>query len=201
MYEKPMLPIKSDDPFDSDAHIFEPMIEGQRLRVVMENGVVTLYSRHGFDVTMQYPELLRVPLTQPADVVLDGEAVCLNPATGKADPGKLQARYRTTNRSRIRDAAKETPITWYAFDILSLNGADIRSWPLLERKKALRDILEENAFYKHLPYVEREGAKLFRLAGLLGLEGIVGKNKHSFYREGRSPDWLAVKNNGGQVPM
>ncbi len=201
MFEKPMLPIKRKAPFDSEDHLFEPKIAGQRLRLEMKDGVTTLLSRHGFDLTMQYPELLRVPLRFPADVVIDGEAACLDPDTGREDKDKLQSRYRMTRRPDIREAAKINPVTFFAFDLLSLNGADLRFWPLLERKKALHDVLEENHYFKHMLFVEHEGVKLYRLAGLIGLEGIMCKKKQSPYREGRSQDWLAVLNDKGRVTL
>lgn len=201
MLEEPMLPFKREAPFDSKEHLFEPKIAGQRLRLVMKDGVTTLLSRHGYDLTMQYPELLRVPLVLPADVVIDGEVACLDPDTGREDKDKLQSRYRMTRRPNIREAAKQNPVTYFAFDLISLNGADLRSWPLLERKKALHDVLEENNYFKHMRYVEQEGVKLYRLAGLLGLEGIMCKQKQSLYREGRSQDWLAVLNAKAQIPL
>ncbi|MHA7962565.1 ATP-dependent DNA ligase [Paenibacillus sp. CAU 1782] len=201
MFEKPMLPFKREAPFDSEDHLFEPKIAGQRLRLSMKDGVTTLLSRHGYDLTMQYPELLRVPLVTPADVVIDGEVTYLDPETGREDMDKLQSRYRMTRRSDIRDAAKDLPVTYFVFDLISLNGADLRSWPLIERKKALHSILEENNYFKHMRYVEEEGVKLYRLAGLLGLEGIMCKKKQSQYREGRSQDWLAVTNTKGRIPL
>jgi ATP-dependent DNA ligase len=83
----------------------------------------------------------------------------------------------------------------YAFDLIELNGDDLRPDPLEARKATLETILAKAAsgirFNEH---IEGDGETVFRHACKLGLEGIVSKRKDSAYRSGRSPDWLKMKN-------
>lgn len=192
MFMKPMLAVKRDEPFDDERYLFEPLIDGQRLQLVMEGGRTKLLSRHGYDVTRQYPELHNVPLRSPADIVLDGEVAYLDPETGLADYEVLQRRYRLKRQSDIRAARREIPVMYLVFDILSYNGIDLRDKPLSTRKRLLQAVLDDNANIKRLSHVEREGRALFKLAEEQGLEGIIGKAKGSGYAEGRNESWLTI---------
>jgi bifunctional non-homologous end joining protein LigD len=84
----------------------------------------------------------------------------------------------------------------YAFDLIELNGDDLRPDPLEVRKATLASILKKAApglrFNEHLEH--DDGEAVFRHACKMGLEGIVSKRKDSPYRSGRSPDWLKMKN-------
>ena len=84
----------------------------------------------------------------------------------------------------------------YAFDLIELNGDDLRRDPLEVRKATLASILKKAApglrFNEHLEH--DDGETVFRHACKMGLEGIVSKRKDSLYRSGRSPDWLKSKN-------
>ncbi|MCR2806455.1 ATP-dependent DNA ligase [Paenibacillus soyae] len=192
MWTQPMLFMERPDPFDDNDFLFEPLVDGHRLLLIMDAGKVRLLTRHGYDITRQYPELHNVPLRRPADVVLDGEVAFLDPVTGKADFGKLQERFRMKKIPDIRDAKSSMPVVYFVFDILHYNGVDVRSKPLLTRKRLLKAVLEDNAYMKKMNYVERNGTGLYKAAETFGLEGIAGKNKASFYKEGRSEDWLKI---------
>ena len=87
-------------------------------------------------------------------------------------------------------------IVLFAFDLLHLNGQDLRGHPLLERRALLRKLIKPDPrspiqFSDHL---EGDGAKFFKAAAELGLEGIVSKRAASRYRSGRSRSWLKTKN-------
>lgn len=192
MWTQPMLMTERPDPFDDNDYLFEPLVDGHRLLLIMNEGKVRLLTRHGYDITRQYPELHNVPLRRPADVVLDGEVAYLDPVTGKADFGKLQERFRMKKVPKIREAKAAIPVVYFVFDILHYSGIDVRSKPLLTRKRLLKAILEDNAYMKKMNYVERDGIGMYKAAENFGLEGIAGKNKTSFYTEGRSKDWLKI---------
>ncbi|MEK3883554.1 hypothetical protein [Paenibacillus sp. PL2-23] len=192
MWTQPMLLTERLDPFDDDEYLFEPLVDGQRLLLKMDAGKVRLLSRHGYDITRQYPELHNVPLRKPADVVLDGEVACLDPVTGKADFGMLQERFRMKKTPRIREAKAAMPVVYFVFDILHFNGVDLRRKPLLTRKRLLEAVLEDNPFIRKMTYIERDGVELFKAAERFGLEGIAGKSKTSLYKEGRSGEWLKI---------
>jgi bifunctional non-homologous end joining protein LigD len=96
---------------------------------------------------------------------------------------------------RIRYRRHDADVFLYAFDLIELNGDDLRRDPLEVRKATLRSIVAKAGlglrFNEHL---EDDGPTVFAHACKMGLEGIVSKRKDSAYRSGRSPDWLKMKN-------
>ncbi|MDF2835745.1 MAG: ligB [Paenibacillus sp.] len=193
MFMKPMLAIEREVPFDDERYLFEPMIDGQRLQLVMIGGKTTLLTRHGNDVTRQYPELHNVPLRRPADVVLDGEIAYVEPVTGKTDFGTLQKRFRMKGSLRIREAMSLIPMRYFVFDVLYYNGIDLREYPLYARKRMLQALLEDNGYYKQMAFEVGRGIELFGKSAALGLEGVMGKARRSKYAEGKSEDWIKIK--------
>ncbi|WP_053377051.1 ATP-dependent DNA ligase [Paenibacillus sp. FJAT-27812] len=202
MFMKPMLMTRYEKPFDDENYIFEPIIDGHRLQLSFMSSKTKLYTRHFNEVTRQYPELHNVPLREPADVVLDGEVAYVNPHTGAIEFDTLQKRFRLKKEPSIRDAKRINPVEFFVFDILYYNGVDLRETPLLERKRLLDAILEDNLYYKKMLFVEREGMALFDLVKRSDLEGVACKRKDSTYAEGRGDNWLKVKNDEyGVLPM
>jgi bifunctional non-homologous end joining protein LigD len=103
--------------------------------------------------------------------------------------------YGVASFDLVRHHRANDGIFLYAFDLIELNGDDLRRDPL-EGRKATLEMMLANAgpgirFNEH---IEGEGETVFRHACKLGLEGIVSKRKGSLYRSGRSPDWLKMKN-------
>jgi DNA ligase-1 len=194
MFVKPMLFTEYDKPFDDENFIFEPLLDGHRLQLSFVGSKATLYTRHFNDVTRQYPELHNVPLREPADILLDGEVTYVNPFTGAIEYESLQERYRLKKEPSIREAKRTKPVQFFVFDILYYNGLDLRQKPLLERKRLLEYVLEDNAYFKKMLYVEKEGAAIFDLVKRSDLEGIACKRKDSTYSEGRQKSWLKVMN-------
>lgn len=194
MFVKPMLMTEHKEPFDDERYLFEPMIDGHRLQLSFIANKATLYTRHCNDVTRQYPELHNVPLAEPADIILDGEVACFNPDTGYMEFDTLINRYKMKKDSRIHDAKKVIPVSYYVFDILYYNGKDLRDTPLLERKRLLDATLEENAYFKKLQFIEGKGQALFDFVKRLELEGVSCKRKDSLYAEGKTGGWLQVRN-------
>jgi bifunctional non-homologous end joining protein LigD len=83
----------------------------------------------------------------------------------------------------------------YAFDLIELNGDDLRRDPLEVRKATLRSMLAKAGLgLRFNEHMEGDGSTVFAHTCKLGLEGIVSKRKDSAYRSGRSPDWLKMKN-------
>jgi bifunctional non-homologous end joining protein LigD len=111
--------------------------------------------------------------------IIDGEAVACD----------------ETGVNRVRYRHHDEDIFLYAFDLIELNGDDLRREPLGRRKATLELIVTKAAagirFNEHM---DGDGETVFRHACKLGLEGIVSKRKDSPYRSGRSPDWLKMKN-------
>jgi bifunctional non-homologous end joining protein LigD len=178
-------PTLRDDPPRGPGWLHEIKHDGYRVQLHMRDGGVRLYSRTAKDWTTQFIPIAKSGGVLAAqDAILDGEAVVLN-AQGVADLQALR-----------REIGKDTSerLTYHAFDLLHLDGADLRALPLIERKERLRTLLEGAP--NNLVYVDHlfaEGPRVFRSACELGLEGVVSKREESPYRSGRQDDWIKTK--------
>ena len=114
--------------------------------------------------------------------IIDGEAVACD------DNG-------VASFDRIRYRRHDGDAFLYAFDLIELNGDDLRRDPLEVRKATLRSMLAKAGLrLRFNEHMEGDGPTVFAHACKMGLEGIVSKRKDSMYRSGRSPDWLKMKN-------
>ena len=164
--------------------IHEIKHDGYRLIVQREGKRVRLFTRNGHDWTDHYPLIVEAALkNRTSSFVIDGEAVLLG-VDGISNFNGLHSRRHNDQ------------VQLYAFDILALDGDDLRKLPLHLRKNNLARLLArrpEGIFVSD--YEQGEiGPDLFRQACKFGLEGIVSKRRESRYRGGRSPDWVKVKN-------
>ncbi len=168
---------------------FEVKWDGYRLAVHIEKGGVKILTRGGHDWTARFPSILaESPHLPLKTAVLDGEAVVLDDQ-GRSDFGLLQ---RALGR---RPAAHEPgEIILYAFDLLYLDGRDLRHLPQRERRRLLEPLLEGRIGAIRLSEeVEADGETFFRVACELGLEGIIAKHRARPYRSGKRPEWLKIK--------
>jgi bifunctional non-homologous end joining protein LigD len=155
--------------------------DGYRLIVRRDSETVRLFTRRGYDWTDRYPAVARAAATLRAkSLTIDGEAaVC-----GQDGVAMFDALHR---RHKATDALL------FGFDLLELDGEDLRPRPLGERKARLAKLLAPRAiaivFNEH---TDEDGATVFRHACKLGLEGIVSKRLTAPYRSGPSRDWLKV---------
>jgi bifunctional non-homologous end joining protein LigD len=189
----PMLATAVDHPFDSPDWLFEIKWDGYRAIAFLSNGAARFVSRNQNDLTPQYPELRELPkLIRAQTAILDGEIVALD-EQGRSSFSLMQ--QRTGFRDRVRRAAPQPqiPILFYVFDLLYLDGYDLRRVELEQRKSVLTSVLHgENdivRFSDHFP----EGKALFEIARSKGLEGILAKKRASYYEERRSREWLKIK--------
>lgn len=194
MFISPMLLEKRDHPFDDEQYVFEPMIDGHRLILSMENGVVRLFTRHNNEVTSRYPELYNVPIDDNSDVVLDGEVATINPETGTIDYELIKERFLMRKPLEIREAAVRQPVHFFVFDILRYKGKDCRGMTLIERKELLERVLTANHYISPLMRVEGDGVSLFEAIRAKNLEGIVAKRRDSRYVCRRDSNWLKIIN-------
>jgi bifunctional non-homologous end joining protein LigD len=144
---------------------------------------VRLYSRPGNDLTYRFPLIVEtLARLRSHSCIIDGEAVACDD-NGVASFNLI--RYRRHDDSTFL----------YGFDLIELNGDDLRRDPLEVRKATLASIVAKAGpgirFNEH---IEGDGEIVFRHACKLGLEGVVSKRKNSPYRSGRSSDWLKIKN-------
>jgi ATP-dependent DNA ligase len=158
--------------------------DGYRLRVEREGDRVRLITRGGYDWTKRFPWIVEAALkNRRKQFVIDGEAVVLR-VDGVSDFNALHSR-------------KQNPeVQFCAFDVLAIDGNDLRDLPLSMRKANLDRLLRgrpDGIFVN--PFEQGAiGPGLFRAACDMGLEGLVSKRSDRPYRGGRSPHWIKVKN-------
>ena len=144
---------------------------------------VGLYSRPGNDLNRRFPLIVEtLARLRSRSCSIDGEAIACDDS-GIASFNLI--RYRRHDDSTFL----------YAFDLIELNGDDLRRDPLEVRKATLASIVAKaSSGIRFNEHMEGDGPTVFAHACKLGLEGIVSKQKDSAYRSGRSPDWLKMKN-------
>ena len=189
----PMLATPIDHPFDGPEWLFEIKWDGYRAVAFIENGKLRLTSRNQNDLTGRYPELKDLPkFVKAQSVILDGEAVALD-EQGRPSFSLMQQRtgFRPGGRRMAPNA--DVPILYYAFDLLYLNGYDLRKVYLEDRKRTLASILVTGDSLRYSDHYGEQGVALFEMARQNGLEGIVAKKRDCPYQEHRSRDWLKIK--------
>jgi ATP-dependent DNA ligase len=180
----PCLPINAPQPPSGSEWLHEIKHDGFRVIARKTDGRVTLYSRLGNDLTYRFPLIVEaIGRLRARSCIIDGEAVACRD-DGMADFNRIRYRHH------------DADVFLYAFDLIELNGDDLRRDPLQVRKATLASMLSRAApglrFNEHME--ETDGPLVFQHACKLGLEGIVSKRRDSGYRSGRSPDWIKSKN-------
>ena len=189
----PMLATSVDKPFDGPDWLFEIKWDGYRAVAFIEDGKFRLVSRNQNELTQRYPELKDLPRSVKAKTaILDGEVVALD-AEGRASFSLMQQRTGFRPHGRSRAANADVPVLYYAFDLLYLDGYDLRKLPLVDRKKQLASILITGDHLRFSDHYEKQGKALFAMASAKGLEGILAKKRDSIYVERRSSEWLKIK--------
>ena len=196
---EPMLATLFARPFDNTDWLFEPKLDGVRALAFLRGGQVALRSRRGTLITRQYPGIAsELARRQEGEAVVDGEIVALN-EQGVPDFERLQQRLHLTRPEDIARRDLEIPAVYFAFDLIYLNGRDLRGLPLSQRKALLWQALDQSQHVRYLDHMEGEGEEFFRAAAAMGIEGIIAKRKASTYRAGaRSRDWLKIKSTQSQ---
>ncbi len=190
---KLMLATNEELSFSREGWIFELKYDGYRLLAERSQREPFLRSRAGHDMTHTFPEIARAVRGLPYEsLVIDGEVV-VNDATGLPSFSRLQKRGRILNRADALRASVESPAVYYAFDLLGVEGFDLRGMPLLERKAFLADILPTTGPIRYSDHVAVQGGALYQHVQSMRLEGIVGKKEDSLYRGGRSTHWVKVR--------
>jgi bifunctional non-homologous end joining protein LigD len=189
---RPMLASGGDEPFSRGGWLFELKYDGYRALAERRGSEVRLFSRTGRDITRACPEIARSLAHWPLDsFVLDGELVALD-ESGRSSFARLQARFARATSDRRAEI--ELPITLFAFDLLALQGRDLRGLPLDERKRLLALAVPRLGRVKLSDHIEGDGHALFAMAERAGLEGVIAKRASSTYACGqRSRDWLKLK--------
>lgn len=189
-----MKPETSERPFSRSGWIFELKYDGFRALVERKDGEARIFYRSGRGVTAIFPEIATAVAALPFDLVLDGEIVIID-GNGRPDFNALQRRAQRTRQIDVARAAVTTPATFFAFDLLALDGRDLRRLPLTARKDLLKRLLAEagSSVLRYIDEVPERGEDLFAAVAQLGLEGVVAKRADSPYRPGYSSDWLKFR--------
>jgi bifunctional non-homologous end joining protein LigD len=189
----PMLATPVDEAFDGDEWLFEIKWDGYRAVAFIDAGRCRLVSRNQNDLTPRYPELKDLPqFIKAKQAVIDGEVVALD-EEGRASFSLMQQRTGFRPGGRRAPEKADVPVLYYAFDLLYLDGYDLRRVPLEERKRKLAELLIPGDALRYSDHYEKQGKALFAMAREKGLEGILAKKRDSFYQERRSTDWLKIK--------
>src|SRR5215467_1788334 len=188
---EPMLATLAEHAFSDPNWLFEIKWDGVRALATIVDEAVKLRSRNHIDITARYPELAALPKVFAAhQAILDGEIVALD-ERGLSSFQRLQERMHV--RAPAEKQLRETPVVYFAFDLLYCDGYDLRQAPLLERKQLLGRLLHANGRFRYSDHQLEHGKELFELARESGLEGIVAKRGDSVYVGDRSANWAKLK--------
>jgi bifunctional non-homologous end joining protein LigD len=181
----PELAQPADTPPKAAGWVHELKLDGYRIQVRKDGAKVRLLTRTGLDWTHRMRSIAQQLKDLPAEsAVIDGEVVVLD-ENGLSSFADLQAAFQEGARK---------PLTYFAFDLLHLDGHDTRGLPLVDRKAILAQLLKgidgDIHFSQH---IQADGEVVFQKAGELHAEGIVSKRAASPYVSGRGGDWLKLK--------
>lgn len=167
--------------------IHEIKHDGYRAQAHIHHGKTTLFTRNGDDWTDRFRQIAEAlaPFAHH-ELILDGEIVVLD-SNGVSDFHLLQERLARNHSSQL---------IYLLFDLLYLDGFDLRAVPLIERRRILSQLLEnrrEGGPIQFSPHIEADATAVFNQACAMHLEGIVSKESQSAYRSGRQETWIKIK--------
>ncbi|MDX0182298.1 ATP-dependent DNA ligase [Sinorhizobium meliloti] len=184
----PCLATLVDKPPIGPDWAFEVKWDGYRIALHIEPGRIRILTRGGYDWTERFPTIAAdARRLTVKTAILDGEAVVLDDQ-GRSDFGMLQRAL-----GRLPSAVEAGAIVCYAFDLLYLDGRDLRRLPLHERRRVLEPLVAGREGAVRLSEeVQADGDEFFRVACAHGLEGIIAKHIEKPYRSGRGDWWQKI---------
>jgi len=181
-----MKAVLTPERFSDPAWMFERKLDGIRCVAIRSGSEVQLLSRNDLSLNERYPELVQALAAECCEqFVVDGEVVAFDGS-------------RTSFTLLAQRGQHHVPVFLYVFDILWLEGHDVRRLPLRTRKRLLRAALEFHGPVRWTPHRDRDGEALFAEACRKGWEGVIAKRADSPYVSTRSRDWLKFKCEQGQ---
>ncbi|MGH9719821.1 MAG: DNA ligase D [Bryobacteraceae bacterium] len=175
-----------------DGWLYEIKWDGVRAICFVDAGKLRMASRNGNPCDRQYPELSILPRCLKASrAVLDGEIVVLDDK-GIPSFSLIQPRIMASDPNTIANMARARSATLFLFDLLYLDGRDLRALPLTERRRLLESIVQPTPSIR-VSDTFSDGKALFEAAKEQGLEGIVAKRADSSYEPRRTPQWVKFK--------
>lgn len=189
---RPMTATRGALPADGDEWAYELAWGGVRLLIAVDGGRTRLTDTDGADVSAAYPELRTLgPALGSRVCLLDGEVVTLG-RDGRPSSTLLRRRPARPTAPDGR-SAREVPVTYLAFDLLHLDGADTTGLPYEERRALLEEVMPPGERWSVAPSLPGPGEDAVAASQGLGLDGVVAKRLASTYRVGRrSREWTLV---------
>jgi bifunctional non-homologous end joining protein LigD len=192
---QPALATLSHQRFWEPGWVYERKLDGQRCLAVRTARGTRLYSRSGRDVTVAFPEIAEALAQQAStDFVIDGEVVAFEGS--RTSFARLQPRIHVSSAEKARRSG--VPVYFYVFDVLRVDGQDVRGEPMLERKARLRELLTFDGPIRYTPHRRKGGEEYFAEACRKGWEGLIAKRADAPYATGRTDRWLKFKCEAGQ---
>ena len=173
--------------------LFEIKWDGVRALCFIENSQLRIFSRTQKRCDQQYPELSVLPRqVRGSQAILDGEIAVLD-EHGRSSFNLIQPRISVTDPNTIAHLSRSTPVHLFLFDLLYLDGYDLRGATLEERKRLLSEVVTPSDRVHVSDTFTVDGQAMLEAARAHGLEGIVAKAVKSKYEGRRSRDWIKVK--------
>jgi bifunctional non-homologous end joining protein LigD len=209
-YVPPMRGVAADGlPTARDEHwVYEMVWSGERALVRVDGGRAQILEPDGTDATATYPELRALgPALGIRRCIVDGEIVVLD-HTGRPNAGSLRDRKQVVGAAAVRRAAAESPVTYFAYDLLHLDGTDTTVLPYAERRALLEALGLRGAHWEVPPAIPEDGIEALAASRSLGLAGVVAKRSDAAYEPGeRSSSWRVISSRllhevtiGGWIP-
>ena len=163
--------------------VFEIKYDGYRICAFVENGKARLCTRNGNDYTAKFPKIAKALANLDVEnTVFDGEVVAFD-ENGRSDFGLLQNNMKSGKNNFV----------FVVFDILALDGDDLRALSLMQRKEKLQRVLYKAEIPLMFSSHVSKGKEAFGFAKAHNLEGVIAKNADAPYTSGRSDDWQKIK--------
>ncbi|WP_027036491.1 RNA ligase family protein [Mesorhizobium ciceri] len=181
----PMEPELVDTPPEGDNWIHEIKFDGYRTQIIKDEDGIRLLTRRGYDWTPRYKVLAdQAAAIEADDFIIEGEAIIVD-AAGRSDFHALQSAV----------SSREPSQDYYliAFDLLHMNGHDLRNMPLEDRREILQGMIEAGGRIQFSEAMPGTGDAVYYLADQTGQEGIVSKRQDSLYRSGPTRNWRKIK--------
>jgi bifunctional non-homologous end joining protein LigD len=185
-FVKPQLATLAAETPAGDGWLHELKHDGYRCQLRVEAGSALVRTQGGHDWTPRFAKVAEAAAALPASsALLDGEAVVLD-EHGVSRFGLLR---------RALETGDTAAVSFYTFDLLFLDGQDLRGLPLLERKRRLEALLPRpgDGTIRYSEHVLGRGGELREAACRLGAEGLIAKRADAPYRSGRTTSWLKIK--------
>ena len=195
---EPMLASLVEKAPRGEEWLYEVKWDGIRAIAFLDGGEVRITSRSGLRCERQYPELAVMPHQLAAQTaILDGEIAVLD-EKGVSRFSLIQPRITNSDPNSISHLSRSTPVVYFAFDLLYLDGYDLRGVSLAKRRELMQAVVTPGGVLRISEVFPGAGEELLEAARAIGLEGVVAKHASSTYESRRSREWLKIKIVGEQ---